>query len=102
MVSARRVLTVFLITLLVGLMPAAYADPPDPTWIGGYWDDDDLDTVVAFIASTFATIAQSDVDAEPCLVWIDRAEPAGPLFAPSAFPSNSLPRAPPIAPRPLC
>ena len=102
MVSARRVLTVFLITLLVVLLPAAYADPPDPTWIGGYWDDDDFDTVVAFIASTFATITQSDVDAEPCLVWIDRTEPASPLFRRSAFPSNSLPRAPPIALRPLC
>jgi hypothetical protein len=101
-VSARRVLTVFLVTLLVVLLPAAYADPPDPTWIGGYWDDDDFDTVVAFIASTFATIAQSDVDAEPCLVWIDRTEPASPLFARPLLPSPSRPRAPPAVTLTLC
>jgi hypothetical protein len=101
-VLTRRVLTVFLITLLVGLVPAAYADPPDPTWVGGFWDDDDFDTVVAFIASTFATIAQSDVAAEPCLVWIDRAEPASPAFVRSALPSTSRPRAPPVASLPLC
>src|SRR5262249_25188846 len=92
----------FLITLLVGLVPAAYADPPDPTWIGGYWDDDDFDTVVAFIASTFATIAQSVVDAEPCLVWIERAEPASTLFARPLLPSPSRPRAPPVVTLTLC
>ena len=102
MVLTRRVLTVFLIMLLVGLVPAAYADPPDPSWIGGFWDDDDFDTVVAFIASTFATIAHSDVDAEPCLVWIDRAEPASPAFVRSAPLSTSRPRAPPVASLPLC
>jgi hypothetical protein len=101
-VLTRRVLTVFLITLLVGLVPAAYADPPDPTWIGGFWDDDDFDTVVGFIASTCATLAQSDVDANPCLAWIDRAEPASPTFVPSALPSTSRPRAPPVASLPLC
>ena len=102
MVSARRVLTLFLITLLVGLVPAAYADPPDPTWIGGYWDDDDFDSVVAFIASTFATIAQSDVDSQPCLVWIDRAEPASLLFARPLLASPSRPRAPPVVTLTLC
>jgi hypothetical protein len=101
-VSARRILTVFLITLLVGLVPVAYADPPDPSWIGGFWDDDDFDTVVAFIASTFATLAQSDVDPGPCLVPIDRAEPASPLFARSPLPSPSRPRAPPVITTPLC
>ncbi len=95
-------MTVFLIALLVGLVPAAYADPPDPTWIGGFWDDDDFDTVVAFIASTFATFAQPDVDVDPCLVWIDRAEPASPAFLPSPLPSTSRPRAPPVASLPRC
>lgn len=96
MVTARRVWTVFLIALLVGLVPAAYADPPDPTWLGGFWDDDDFDTVVAFIASTVAASAQSDVSAEPSLVWIDSAEPAGAPFVRAALPSTLRPRAPPI------
>lgn len=101
MVPARRFLTVFLISLLVGLVPAAYADPPDPTWIGGFWDDDDFDTVVAFIASTFAALTQSDVDTDPCFVWIDSAEPASPAFLASPLPSTSRPRAPPVASLPL-
>ena len=101
MVSARRLLTVFLITLLVGLAPVAYADPPDPTWLGGLWEDDDFDTVVAFIASTFAMITLCDVGAEPCPVWIDSAEPAGSSFLPSPVPSTSHPRAPPVASLPL-
>ena len=32
----------------------AYADPPDPTWIGGLWDDDDFDSVVDSILHTCA------------------------------------------------
>ncbi len=94
-------MTVFLVALLVGLVPAAYADPPDPTWIGGFWDDDDFDTVVAFIASTFATLTQPQVDAEPCLVWIDSADPANPLVVRPPLPSPSRPRAPPVASLPL-
>jgi hypothetical protein len=100
-VSARRLLTVFLITLLVGLVPMVYADPPDPTWLGGLWDDDDFDTVVAFIASTFAAITQCDVDTEPCLVWIDSARHASSPFFPSLFPRARRPRAPPLASLPL-
>lgn len=87
----------FLVVLLVGLVPAAYADPPDPSWIGGFWDDDDFDTVVAYIASTPATLAQSDLDAKPCLVWIDSAEPPSPVFVRPPLRSASRPRAPPIA-----
>ncbi len=91
----------FLVALLAGLVPAAYADPPDPSWIGGFWDDDDFDTVVAFIASTFATVSQPDLGTEPCLVWIDSAEPASPVSAGAPLRSAARPRAPPIASQPL-
>ena len=50
----RGFCALLLVALILGLTPLAYADPPDPTWIGGYWDDDDFDNVVAFIASTCA------------------------------------------------
>jgi len=36
---------------MAGLTPLAYADPPDPTWIFGYWDDDDFDDVVGYVTS---------------------------------------------------
>jgi len=99
--SARCGLAVFLVALLVGLVPAAFADPPDPSWIGGYWDDDDFDTVVAFVASTFATVAQPDVDPQPCLVWIDSTETARPSSVRPPLDNASRPRAPPLASRPL-
>ena len=44
------------ISLVVGVVflvtPLAYASPPDDTWIGGFWDDDDFDSVVLAITST--------------------------------------------------
>jgi len=100
-VSARCFWAVFLVALLVGLVPAAYADPPDPSWIGGFWDDDDFDTVVAFIASTFATVSQSVLDTEPCLVWIDSAEPAGLVCTGAPLGGAARPRAPPTRSQPL-
>jgi len=89
---------VFLAALLVGLVPASDADPPDPTWNSGFWDDDDFDTVVAFIASTFATVSQSVLDTEPCLVWIDSAEPASLVLNGAPLRSAARPRAPAFLP----
>jgi hypothetical protein len=43
---SRSVLIVIIAALLLGLVPAAHASTPDPTWIGGYWDDDDFDNAV--------------------------------------------------------
>jgi hypothetical protein len=45
------VLTLVLVALMLALTPLAYADPPDPTWISGIWDDDDADDVVNYITS---------------------------------------------------
>jgi hypothetical protein len=42
--------------LIAALAPAAYADPPDPSWLGGFWDDDDFDNVVVFLLSTVAAV----------------------------------------------
>jgi hypothetical protein len=91
----RGVVALVLVALVLGLTPAAYADPPDPSWIGGYWDDDDFDTVVVFIASAFAIHIPIQVDAEPLWIPIERLEPASPTFAPSLRHGTSCPRAPP-------
>ena len=84
-----------LVAPLLGLTPAAYADPPDPTWLGGYWDDDDFDTVVVFIASAFAIHVPIEVNAEPLWIPIDRLEPATATCGPSFLQRTSCPRAPP-------
>ena len=86
-----------LVALIVGLTPIAYADPPDPTWIGGYWDDDDFDNVVAFIASTCAVAALHTVDAGPRWAPIARVEPCEPNATPSPLRSVASSRAPPVS-----
>jgi len=84
-----------LVGLILWLPPAAYADPPDPTWIGGYWDDDDFDTVVVFLAQAFAIHAPIEVTAEPLWIPIDRLEPAPTTVVPSLGRPTNCPRAPP-------
>jgi hypothetical protein len=45
-----------LLTALVAVAPLAYASPPDPTWVGGIFDDDDNDNGVYFVTSSTATL----------------------------------------------
>jgi hypothetical protein len=53
---------VFLFAALIsfGLVVTASADPPDPTWIAGYWDDDDQDTAVIAILAIPGWAATAD------------------------------------------
>ncbi len=95
MLRPRGLVALVLVALILGLTPAAYADPPDPTWIGGYWDDDDFDTVVVFLASAFAIHVPIEINAEPLWIPIDRLEPAPATFTPSLLHRTSCPRAPP-------
>ena len=61
-----------LLTVYAALTPLAYADPPDPLWIGGFYDDDDNDDSVFVITSHLVT-----VEALPLPSWIPlpRSEP---------------------------
>jgi len=93
----RGVCSLVLVVLLVGLTPAAYADPPDPTWIGGYWDDDDFDNVAAFIASTSALAVLYTVDSGPRWALIAHVESCEPNAAPSPLRSAVSSRAPPVS-----
>lgn len=91
-----------LVSFLLGLTPAADADPPDPTWIGGYWDDDDFDNVVAFIASTCAVAVLYGVDAGPRWAPIARVELCEPNTAAAPLRSVVSSRAPPLGFTPCC
>lgn len=97
MLRLRGMLGVILAVLVVGLTPIAYADPPDPTWLGGYWDDDDFDNVVAFIASAAAVVASPVIDGRPFGVAEHCVEPARPPARSASFPAFAPPRAPPVA-----
>jgi hypothetical protein len=45
-----------LVTVLIVLVPLAYAEPPDPTWVSGYFDDGDGDDAVFVVTSSLATV----------------------------------------------
>jgi hypothetical protein len=87
----------FLAALLLTLTPLAYADPPDPTWVLGVWDDDDFDDVVGLITSATALL-QTPVTCElylPCPEALKVARfQASALTVPR---STSSPRAPPTS-----
>ena len=62
-----RWFVLLLVALMVALTGAAYATPPDPSWIPGLYDDDDFDNVVDFITSS-AGLAIALITAEFCPV----------------------------------
>jgi hypothetical protein len=92
---ARLLLACVLAGLLLGLSAAAYADPPDPTWVGGYWDDDDFDWVVVSICGTSAIAAPASVDLGPVWTPVARVEPMVPGAHAAPVHSAARPRAPP-------
>ena len=92
----QRSCVVLLVAALLALVPAAYADPPDPTWIGGYWDDDDFDNVVIFIVSACAVEVPSLTDLGPLWTPLIGIEPLQPRFVQVSSHAAASPRAPPI------
>jgi len=98
----RALLALIVTAVIVGLTPAAYADPPDPTWISGLWDDDDFDDTVIIIAHTCAIDALAPVDMRPLpapVASVEQADPVDPAI-PLRSPLHS--RAPPVASLPHC
>jgi len=94
---ASRVLLLLIACFILGLTPLAFADPPDPTWLGGYWDDDDFDNVVVFLLSTYAVVALAFWSGPwwACAALVERSYlPA--IRAQVVF--STAPRAPPLDP----
>jgi hypothetical protein len=57
-------LLVALLVVLAALTPLAYATPPDPVWVSGFFDDDDNDDGVFLVTSSLAAI-----DPFPLCCW---------------------------------
>jgi hypothetical protein len=93
---ATRALLLFVACLIVALTPLALADPPDPTWLGGYWDDDDFDNVVLFLLSTYAVVALA-VWTGPRWMCVALVEQRSPATIPVRLVGSTAPRAPPLA-----
>ena len=100
--STRALLALVLTAVLIGLTPAAYADPPDPTWVSGFWDDDDFDNTVVIITNTCAPDALGPVDVGPVLAPAARVEPEDPVDPPILLRGTLCPRAPPVPSSPHC
>ena len=94
----RKICVFALVVALLGLVPAAYADPPDPTWLGGYWDDDDFDNVVILIGKTCAVEAPLLIDSGPLWTVVVGVELLPLRFLPVSARAAAFPRAPPIEP----
>jgi hypothetical protein len=96
--STRRsqiVLGLILVASILTLTPLAYADPPDPTWVTGFWDDDDFDDVVGYITSAAGWLpAPVACDLRPA-VLPTAPRPVASQVAASAPRPTSRPRAPP-------
>jgi hypothetical protein len=98
-VRFARSLALLLVILIAALAPAAYADPPDPSWIGGYWDDDDFDNVVVFLLSTYALIASADLHATAPGDVVAILQSPEPHVVPAPIADSTSPRAPPLTGR---
>ena len=96
--SLRSVLLLVLLGAQVALTPTAHATPPDPSWLGGIYDDGDFDDVVWLITSGAAAVEPfplNDACRVPCAVTLLLQPDEG--SAPGAAPSSVRSRAPPTA-----
>jgi len=56
---ALRLVRLSLVATILVLAPAAYASPPDETWIAGIYDNADFDDVVLFVTSGLGAVQPS-------------------------------------------
>jgi hypothetical protein len=93
-----RALALFLFVCLVSLTPLAYASPPDPTWMDGFFDDLDFDDVVVSISwADWAVEADPLASLAPVPVSVHLVQPgAQPVRSTKVLPAF-LGRAPPLA-----
>ena len=45
-----------LLPVLLALVPLAYASPPDPTWVAGFYDAEDFDEIVMAVVSASGVV----------------------------------------------
>jgi hypothetical protein len=93
-----RALALLLLVCLVSLTPLAYASPPDPTWMDGFFDDLDFDDVVVSISwAAWAVEADPLASLAPVAVSVHLVQPgAQPVRSTKVLPAF-LGRAPPLA-----
>ena len=98
---ARALVLLMAAIVWFGLVVAASADPPDPTWIAGFWDDDDQDAAVVAVLSIPGWVAPADPSFVTFLIIDPLAViPMRPGIRTSVFAAVES-RGPPLTPKPL-
>ena len=100
MSRSARLLVVVIACLLIVFAPLVYADPPDPLFIAGFWDDDDFDKIVVYILGSYDVPLVPCTDMVPLWVPIARVKLPELSAAPTPARAEVSPRAPPVAPSP--
>ena len=97
---ARALVLLVAAIVSFGLVVAASADPPDPTWIAGFWDDDDQDTAVIAVLSIPGWVGPTHPSFVSFLIIDPLAViPIRPEIRASVFASIES-RGPPLTPKP--
>jgi len=93
-----RALGIWLNVAVLGMLVAlAYATPPDPTYLGGFWDNADYHDVGILVTSAIgSTDTHTDSDLTRLLVVVAPVLPGEEERLPAALPSPHSPRAPPV------
>jgi len=94
---ALRIILVVVALVSPALTTLAHIDPPDPTWIGGYWDDDDFDSVVDSILEACAIEPGAPADVGPPRALAARLGTLEVNTIPPPVATTDVPRAPPAA-----
>ena len=86
--TTSGLLLFMLVLTLITLLPLAYAEPPDPVWVTGFFDDGDSDEAVFLITSSLATVDPFPLDDSPP-VPLHEPAPVGDDAKPLASPCVS-------------
>jgi hypothetical protein len=94
-----RSATVLVLAVVVfALTPLAHACPTDPTWIGGFYDDNDYDDVVLFITGSLTAVTTDVVDPiGPAAISLGQVDPGRPHTVPVRPLASLSTRAPPLS-----
>ena len=92
----------FVVSLLVGVLmtltPLAYAEPPDPTWIAGLYDNADYDDVVLIVTAGAELVETTPPHDLGLILTVVECVPLDDESRPAAIaPSSNSARAPPAA-----
>ena len=89
------VLALVLVAPMLALTALAYAKPPDPSWVLGFWDEDDFDDVVGYVTSATGLVQRSAGQIHPIALQQSLKLPEFQASAASIPRAASNPRAPP-------